>query len=86
MESTLEQADELITLQRAAELSGVSAGTLRIQARAGKLRAKQMAYTWFTTRRWLHSYLQDASRRDKGSRVPLPEGYAVPDDLAADEG
>ena len=80
MESTLEPPDELITLQRAAELSGVSVGTLRIQARAGKLAAKQLAYTWFTTRRWLHAYLLEASQRDKGSRLPLPESYVPPED------
>ena len=81
----LEPPDELIPLARAAELSGVSVGTLRIQARAGKLTAKLSAYTWFTSRRWLHDYLTAASERDKGARKPLPEGYVPPDTAPAPE-
>ncbi len=81
--NVLEPPDELIPLQRAAELSGVSVGTLRIQARVGKLTAKLTAYTWFTSRRWLHEYLVAATERDKGARKPLPEGYVAPDKEAA---
>ena len=76
---SVEAPDEWITLQRAAEISGVSVGTLRIQARAGKLAAKRIAYTWFTTRRDLHTYLVEASKRDKGARLPLPPNYLAPE-------
>ena len=76
----LEDPDEMISLRRAGDLSGVSPGTLRNQAIAGKLQTRKLGPRMLvTTRRWLHAYLLAASGRDKGSRLPLPQGYRVPD-------
>ena len=66
-------------MRRASEISGVSVGTLRNQALAGKLRTVKPGHDQFTTRRWLHEYLLQASERDKGSRRPLPEDYQAPE-------
>ena len=75
----LEGPDEIISLRRAGELSGVSPGTLRNQAIAGKLQTRKLgARMLVTTRRWLHAYLLAASDNDKGSRLPLPNGYQPP--------
>jgi hypothetical protein len=76
---SLEGPDEHITLARAAEISGLSPATLRKQARARKLRTVRSRREWLTTRRWLHEYLLAATRRDKGARKPLPEGYISPE-------
>jgi hypothetical protein len=78
MEKTLEGPDDLITIKRAAQLSGLKPNTLQVQAIAGKLRTVQPARDLFTTRRWLHAYLMDASARDKGRRLPLPPDYQAP--------
>jgi hypothetical protein len=76
----LEGADEFISLRRAGELSGLSPATLRRQAYDGKLQTKALGPRMLvTTRRWLHAYLAEASKRDKGARKPLPEGYVAPD-------
>lgn len=75
----LESPDEYISLKRAGDLSGVRPTTLRVQALAGKLRTVKLARDRLTTRRWLHEYLVAAGERDKGSRLPLPEGYQPPD-------
>ena len=83
----LEGPDELISLHRAGELSGLSPSTLRRQAYDGKLRARKLNPRMLvTTRRWLHAYLTEASERDKGSRLPLPEGYMPPDHPAHEGG
>ena len=71
----LEGPDEYISLARAAEISGLSPATLR----AHKLRTARTRREWFTTRRWLHDYLLGATRRDKGGRKPLPDGYIPPE-------
>jgi hypothetical protein len=77
----LEGPDELITLRRAGELSGVSQDTLRHQSIAGKLHTRKVGTRMLmTTRRWLHTYLREASERDKGRRKPLPDGYVPPED------
>ena len=73
----LESPEVYITLKRAAALSGLSPNTLLIQARDGKLKTVQPARDRFTTRRWLHEYLQ--SRDTRGHAAPLPEGYVAPD-------
>jgi hypothetical protein len=75
----LEQPDEYISLRRAAELSGLGLGTIRAQASAGKLRTHAVGYERLTTRRWLHEYLMEASKRDKGRRLPLPADYQAPE-------
>jgi hypothetical protein len=68
---------ELIGLTRAAELSGLSAGSLRIQARKGRLRTVKPSTDLLTTRVWLHEYL---TSRDTtfGKVKPLPPGYVAP--------
>ena len=43
--------DELISLQQAAELSGLSAGHLRLLAGQGQLWAKKLGRNWVTTAR-----------------------------------
>lgn len=75
----LEGPDDYISIRRASELGGVSAGTLRNQALAGKLATTKLAHDLLTTRRWLHAYLMAASARDTGRRLPLPEGYEPPE-------
>lgn len=49
----------LLTLSEAAERCGLSAETLKIQARAGRLRAQKVGRNWITTESWLRSYLID---------------------------
>lgn len=76
----LEGPDELISLRRASELSGVSPATLRHQALANKLQTKKVGPRMLlTTRRWLHEYLMEAAERDKGRRLPLPADYQAPE-------
>lgn len=75
----LEAPDQYISLRRAGELSGVTPGTLKVQAVAGKLRTVKLARDLLTTRRWLHEYLLEATGRDKGRRKPLPEAYQPPE-------
>jgi hypothetical protein len=71
--------DEWITITRAAEISGLAKSTLYHQAVAGKLQSFRTGRERITTRRWLHMYLMDASKRDKGQRKPLPTGYVAPE-------
>jgi hypothetical protein len=75
----LEGADAPISLARAAQLSGLSAHTLRHQAAKGLLRVERLGREQWTTRRWLHAYLMEASERDKGRRLPLPADYQAPE-------
>ncbi len=58
--------DEVITLAEGAQLCGLAAHTLTLQAERGKLRARKMGHTWITTRRWLAVYLADHARRKRG--------------------
>jgi hypothetical protein len=74
-----EGPDDHISLGRAAELSGRSPETLRVQARAGKLRTVRRGRGHLTTRRWLHDYLMGAKQRDHGRFLRLPEGYVAPE-------
>jgi hypothetical protein len=57
--------DEVITLAEAAQLCGLAAHTLTLQAERGKLRARKMGHTWITTRHWLDVYLADHARRKR---------------------
>jgi hypothetical protein len=74
----LEGPDQLITIARAAELSGLSPKTLRHQALAGKLRTVKPAHDLFTTRHWLHAYLSSRDDSRGGKAAPLPDGYVSP--------
>jgi hypothetical protein len=75
--AALEGPNEQITLKRAAELSGLQQITLRRAAIDGRLVASRPARDWFTTRRYLHTYLIG---RRRGVVKPLPEGYQAPED------
>jgi hypothetical protein len=75
----LEDADVLISLRRAAQLSGLADSTLRRQAIAGKLCTRKVASVHLTTRQWLHEYLTAADAQTRGRRKPLPEGYVAPE-------
>ena len=79
MTSTLEGAEEHISLIRAAELSGRGAGTLRVQAVRGKLRTVKIGRDHLTTRRWLHDYLTQAQVNNSGRFSPLPKSYQPPE-------
>jgi hypothetical protein len=73
----LEGPDHYISLRRAGEISGLTAGALRIQVRSGRLRTIHAQNRRFTTRRWLHAYL--LSRRPESGRKLLPKGYVAPE-------
>ncbi len=73
-----EGPDDYIALAHAAELCGLSAGTLRNQALNGRLQTVKLAGNHVTTRRWLHAYL--VSRGDTNGRAaPLPADYRAPE-------
>jgi excisionase family DNA binding protein len=72
----LEDADKLITMRRAAELSGLTPDTLKQAAQDGRLQAERPGHDWLTTRRNLHRYL---AGRKTGRRPPLPPDYQTPE-------
>jgi hypothetical protein len=76
--TALEDPDAPISIARAAQLSGLSAHTLRHQAAKGYLQVQRLGREQWTTRRCLHRYLTEASERDKGRRKPLPADYVAP--------
>ncbi len=69
-------ADDLITLQQASQVCGLSADTLRDAAREGRLPAWRVGPYWLTTRRQLHRFLMG---RRRGSPKPLPPTYQAPE-------
>jgi hypothetical protein len=71
----IEGPDELISLRRAAELAGLTLGTMRSQASAGKLRTRTIGHERLTTLTWLNDYLNEADDNDKGTRKPRPDAY-----------
>lgn len=75
--ATLEDADQLISLGRAEEISRIAATILAAHAEAGRLGARLHDGQWHTTRRWLHHYLLN----DLGDHrsLPLPAGYVSPE-------
>ena len=54
--------DELITLQEAAKLSGLSYSHLRRLARQGDIWAKKLGNNWFTTEQAVSKYLSHNRR------------------------
>jgi excisionase family DNA binding protein len=58
----------LITLQEAAELSGLSKSHLRLLARKGTIWATRLGHNWFTTRQAVQDYL--AQERRPGPKSP----------------
>jgi len=63
---------ELITLQEAAEYSGLSKHSLQTYIRHGRLKGIKRGWMWFTTRAALDHYLQS---RDLDS---IPKKYRKP--------
>jgi excisionase family DNA binding protein len=56
-----------LSLQEAAERLGLSAGTLRLQAERGKLRATKVANRWLVTLAEVERYRREHRRpRDEG--------------------
>ncbi|MCB0032667.1 MAG: helix-turn-helix domain-containing protein [Anaerolineales bacterium] len=49
--------DELISLSKAAELSGLSAGHLRLLVRTGEMWGRKLGRNWFTTEQAVQEYL-----------------------------
>jgi hypothetical protein len=79
----LEPPDTYITLARAAQLSGLSAGTLRVLAnprkgRRPRLQTVRPGHDRLTTRRWLHEYL-DSREESFKQAAPLPADYQAPE-------
>ena len=58
----LEAADTMITLARAAQLSGLQPKTLRDAAQQGRLQATMPGTDYLTTRRYLHHYLAELEK------------------------
>jgi hypothetical protein len=79
MNTILEPSTQYISIARAAELAGLSAGTLSVQARRGTFRTVKLACDLVTTRQWLHEYLTNRDDRRGGQPAPLPEGYVPPE-------
>ncbi len=79
MPAPLEAPDVSISLTRAAELSGRKVETLRMQAVRGRLRSVRQGREHFTTRRWLHEYLQRTLANDGERFLAVPAGYQVPE-------
>ena len=68
--------NELITLQEAAKLSGLSYSHCRYLARNGELWAKKMGRDWFTTKQAVKEYLARDRRpgpKPKESSRPKPK-------------
>ena len=62
--------DELISLREAAELSGLSAGHLRLLASRGEMWAVKLGRNWVTTVKAVEEYL--ASERRPGPKPKKP--------------
>ena len=78
----LEAPDTYISLSQAAQLSGLSAGTLRVpsNSRNGKdpkLQSVRLGHDRLTTRRSLHHYLAARDERFRQT-APLPSEYVAP--------
>lgn len=68
--SDLPNLDELISLSEAAELSGLSAGHLRLLVNQGKLWGKKLGRNWVTTARAVEAYLALDRRPGPKSQKP----------------
>jgi len=62
--------DELISLREASELSGLSAGHLRLLVRRGKLWGVKLGRNWVTTTQAIEEYL--AQDRRPGPKPKKP--------------
>lgn len=59
----------LLSLAEAANRCGLSSGTLKLQAQAGRLKARKVGRNWVTTEAWLRSYLQSRRYNAKDTAV-----------------
>ena len=59
--------EELISLRKAAKLSGLSPGYLRIMVRNGKIWGQKIGRNWVTTEKAVREYL---ARKRKPGRPP----------------
>lgn len=71
----MDPLDDIISLADAAEDLGLSAITLRHQAKAGRLRARLVGKTWITTRDEVARY-----RRDNLGKAGRPPHAPDPSD------
>ncbi|MBM3934657.1 MAG: DUF2283 domain-containing protein [SAR202 cluster bacterium] len=71
--SSIEQPDPYIPLARAAEISGLSAGTLRHQIHRGLLQGKKIGRNWAVHFDELSRYASETSRRSKAIAGRAPE-------------
>lgn len=62
--------DDQLTLAEAASELGLSAGTLRMQVKAGRLGARLIGRTWVTTRAEVKAYRRDHLGRRGRPRKP----------------
>lgn len=67
---------DLITLQEAAELSGLSISHLRLLARKGTIWATRLGHNWFTTPQSVQDYL--AEERRPGPKSSKDGQYTPP--------
>jgi excisionase family DNA binding protein len=56
-DSNQPKLEELITLEKAAELSGLSPPHLRLLVRSGKIWGKKIGHNWLTTAQAVKEYL-----------------------------
>lgn len=61
--------DDLISLQKAAKLSGLTAGHLRLLVRQGELWGTKMGRNWVTTEQAVREYKARARRRGRPKKT-----------------
>ena len=61
--------DDLISLQKAAKLSGLTAGHLRLLVRQGELWGTKMGRNWVTTEQAVREYQARARRRGRPKKT-----------------
>ena len=66
--------DEIITLEEAAELSGLSSSHLRLLVRQKAIWGMKRGHNWFTTAQAVREYL--ARDRRPGPKPRMPKGSA----------
>lgn len=61
--------DDLISLEKAAKLSGLTAGHLRLLVREGELWGTKMGRNWVTTEQAVREYQARARRRGRPKKT-----------------
>ena len=59
--------EQILTLNEAEQISGISAHTFAQQAEKGRLHARKVGHTWITTLGWLKAYLHLHARRARAA-------------------